>query len=94
MEIKLTHKNKWRIIALYSQNMKETMESLKNEIKEEEEGYLILGGDFNTKTGREEGLIGRRGRKEEEARRSRDKMINRERRIMINDKGKRMDDSK
>lgn len=62
MEIKLTHKNKWRIIAPYSQNMKETMENLKNEIKESEEGYLILG-DFNARTGREEGPIGRGGRK-------------------------------
>lgn len=62
MEIKLTrNKNKWRIITLYSQNMKE-MESVKNEIKEEEEGYVMLGGDFNARTG-EGGPIGKGGRK-------------------------------
>lgn len=61
------------------------MESSKNEIKEKEEGYLILGGDFNARTEREGEPIGRRGRKEEEARRSRDKTINRVGRIMINE---------
>lgn len=35
------NKKKWKIITLYSQSIKETMETLKEEIKEEEEGYLM-----------------------------------------------------
>lgn len=73
--------------------MKETMESLKNEIKEEEEGYLILG-DFNARTKRADRKRRKKGRGGKEIKRQDDKQIGREGRIMINDKGKRMDDSK
>lgn len=50
----------------------------------EEEGYLIIGGDFNARTGNEGGPTGMGRRKEEEIRKSRDKIINGEGRILIN----------
>lgn len=47
------------------------------EVKEEEEGYLIVGGDLNARTGSERGeAIGTGGMREEQMRRSRDTVIN------------------
>jgi len=54
------------------------------EIEEEKEGYLIIGGDYNARTGNEGGPIVIDKKKEEETRRSRDRVINREGRMMIN----------
>lgn len=54
------------------------------EIQEEEEGYLMIGQDLNVRTDNKGDPIGTRWKKEEDIRRSTDKMINREGRIMIN----------
>jgi len=54
------------------------------EIEEEKEGYLMIGGDYNARTGNEGGPIVTGKKKEKKARRSRDKVTNREGRIMIN----------
>lgn len=50
LEMKLEYnEKKWRIITIYSQNIKEMMESMKEEVKEGEEEYLILGGAILTR---------------------------------------------
>lgn len=54
------------------------------EIKEEKEEYLLIGRDFNARTGNGDGPIGTRVKKEEERRRSKDKTTNRERKEMLN----------
>lgn len=43
------NEKKWRIITIYSQNIKEMMESMKEEVKEGKEEYLILGGAILTR---------------------------------------------
>lgn len=54
------------IIIIYSQDSQETIEKFKESIEEANEEYVILGGDFNAKTGNRGGLreeeeeIGRR----------------------------------
>lgn len=79
MEIKFTHnKNRWRIVTIYSQDMEETMEKLKEEIEEDKKGFLIIGGDFNARTGEEGGPIETRQKNENVGRKSKDKIINRE----------------
>lgn len=84
MEIKFTHnKNRWRIVTIYSQDMKETMEKLKKEIEEDKKGFLIIGRDFNARTG-EGGPIETRQKNENVGRKSKDKIINREGKIMLN----------
>jgi len=47
------NKNKWRIITIYSQNVEETLVNLREEIEEEKEGHLMIGGDYNARTGNE-----------------------------------------
>lgn len=81
-------KKKWRIVTLYSQDIKEALDIIK-EIKEEVEEYLMIGGDFNARTGNEGGLIGEGEKKEEKRRRSKDKIINKEGRIILNMIGER-----
>ena len=50
MEMNLKYnEKKWRIIKIYSrQTIKEMMESIKDEVKEEEEEYLIID-DFKAR---------------------------------------------
>lgn len=79
----LNKRNKWKIVTVYSQNIEETLDTLMEEINEEEEGYLILGGDFNARTGEEGGPIGALRGEEKELRKSKDKVINKEGRTMI-----------
>lgn len=46
VELCFTHSNdRWRIITMYSQNIEESLECLFEEVKEEDEEFLILGGD-------------------------------------------------
>jgi len=85
MELCVTYNNnKWRIITVYSQNIEEMLDSLMEEIEEEKEGYLMIGGDYNARTGNEGGPIVTDKKKGKEIRRSRDKVMNREGRIMVN----------
>lgn len=76
-------------ITLYSQNIKEALGEVMKEMKEEEEGYLMIGGDFNARTGKEGDPIGAGEKKEEERRKSKDKIINKEGRTMLNMMGER-----
>lgn len=47
-EVKTEHdRNRWRIITLYSQDTKEIMNTIMDQIQEEEEEYLVIGGHFN-----------------------------------------------
>ncbi|XP_024881253.1 ABC transporter F family member 4-like [Temnothorax curvispinosus] len=49
--------NKWRIITLYSQKMKDTMETLREKVQEEDEEGVLVKGDFNARTGSKGGPI-------------------------------------
>jgi len=86
MEIQLGYNgNRWRIITIYSQKIEETMELLSEQIKEEEEDCLLVGGDYNARTGSEGGPIKEEKEEEkEEIRRSIDKVVNKDGRILIN----------
>ena len=77
--------NKWRIITLYSQKMEDTMETLREKVQEEDEEWLLVGGDFNARTGSRGGPINDEEEKEKrsETRKSIDKVVNREGRILI-----------
>jgi hypothetical protein len=50
---------KWRIVTIYSRSMKETKRIIEERVKEQEEGTLAIGGDFNAR-------IGGKGRRIEE----------------------------
>jgi hypothetical protein len=50
---------KWRIVTVYSRSMKETKRIIEERVKEQEEGTLVIGGDFNAR-------IGGKGRRMEE----------------------------
>lgn len=52
--------NRWRIITSYSRKIEDTIGSLSEYTQEEE--YLLMGGDFNARTGNKGGPI-RKGRK-------------------------------
>lgn len=67
---------------MYSQDIGKAMEDLMEEIKEKDEGYLMIG-DFNARTGNEGGPIESRRYEEEETRRSKDKVLNKEGRVML-----------
>lgn len=62
------------------------MEIITEYIQEEKEEHLVIGGDYNARTGNRGGPIreDKEKEKEGESRNSRDKMINRERRVLIN----------
>lgn len=54
MELSFWNNNKkWRIVTVYSQDIEETLRKLKEDIREEEEEHLIIGGNWNTRTGEE-----------------------------------------
>lgn len=85
MEVRFeNNKKKWRIITLYSRNIKETLEEVIKEIKEQEKEYLLMEGNFNPRTGNGGGPIGTAEKKEEERRSSKDKTTNKEGREMLN----------
>lgn len=70
IEVCFGHNNRWRIIVMYSRNIGESLECLFEEVKEEEEEYLIVGGDFNARTGCEGAPIGTGKWSEEQVRKS------------------------
>lgn len=59
---------------VYCQNVKEVIEGIKAEMKEEEEENLILGGDFNARTGSKEGPVREKDGKQLMSRKSVDKI--------------------
>lgn len=74
MEVSLTHnKNKWKIVTLYIRNIEEILEVIMEKIQEKEEGHLIMGENFNARTGGGEpvGDQERRNKKREEDQRIR-----------------------
>lgn len=77
--------NKWRIIALYSQKIEDTMETLREKVQEEDKEWLLIGGDFNVRTENRGRSINEEeeNEKRSETRKSVDKIVNREGRILI-----------
>lgn len=47
--------NKWRLTTVYSKKIEEMLEAVMKWIPEENEEYLLIEGDFNTRTGNGEG---------------------------------------
>lgn len=68
---------------MYGQNIGEFFKHLCKKIKKKSEGYLIIGEDLNARTGCEGSPIGTEELRDEQIRRSRDKMINKEKRMLI-----------
>lgn len=89
VERRIIHRgNRWRIIIVYSREIKETMDIITERIEEEEEECLLIMGDFNARTGEEGGPIQeeeeeeyKKGRRQN--RKSVDKVINREGKILM-----------
>lgn len=74
---------KWRLIGVYvREDIEGRMEFLRRWMEEQDGGMkTIIGRDFNARTGEKGGGI--RGDGEEEERKSKDKRINKEGKIMI-----------
>lgn len=71
------------MITVYSQDIAEIMDNITDPIQEEEEEHMIIG-DFNARTGNEGGSIGEDEEKVRTTRKSKDKEVNREGRILTN----------
>ncbi|KAG5319550.1 MOS1T transposase, partial [Pseudoatta argentina] len=74
---------RWRFVIVYNrEGQKEGLEALKEVIKEEEEGILMVAGDFNARIGVKEGWSRQNtegdGISEEVSRESRDKVVNKQ----------------
>lgn len=67
----------WKILTVYSREMKKTRESIERLIDKGKEKKLIIGGDFNARTGTE-GSFSSEERREKERRSSKDKVKNAE----------------
>lgn len=67
----------WRIITVYSKEMKETKKTIEEVVEGGSAERLIIGGDFNAKIG-EEGMLCCEDERREEPRRSKDKVKNAE----------------
>jgi len=78
VERRIRYKGKdWRMITVYSQNVKETMEILSAGTEEEKGEVIIIGGDWNARTGRDGGWVKEQIEEEEEwLRKSNDKVTN------------------
>lgn len=74
----------WRVMTVYSQNVKEIMHTISEGMEKNEEGVLLIGGDWNARTGEEGGWINEVVKKERE-RKSKDKVTNGEGRRLISE---------
>lgn len=82
IEINLEYNgNRWRIITLYSRKIEDTIDLLLEYIQEE---YLLMGGDFNARTGNKGGPIREEKEEDKSEIRSKDKVINKEGCTLIN----------
>ncbi|XP_076673700.1 uncharacterized protein LOC143371907 [Andrena cerasifolii] len=72
---------KWRIITVYSRDMKETEEELDQIIEKKDVEKLIIGGDFNARIGQEGGDF--RIEEKHGVRRSKDKVKNTEGKVLL-----------
>jgi len=75
----------WRIVGVYINNVEEKWGKLREWIEGRERGgQMIIGGDFNARTGELGGWWeGKDERGEEEGRRSRDKKVNKEGKYLV-----------
>ena len=84
VEIEISHNRaRWKIFVIYCQKMEETLGELEENIKEEEEGYIMIGGDYNARTSKEGGPIVHGVEKGKEARKSKDNIINKEGKVLL-----------
>ena len=74
----------WSIITIYSRGIEEIIKQINEIIKDTEEGCVMVGGEYNARTGREGGVVRYEG-KEKCSRRSKDKIIYREGQLLIDD---------
>jgi len=81
-------KEKWRIIGIYGrENVDEYLKIMEKWMEEKKEGEkVIIGGDFNARTGREGGAREREGNYksgERKSRKSKDRKMNREEKKLV-----------
>ncbi|XP_043604110.1 LOW QUALITY PROTEIN: golgin subfamily A member 6-like protein 22 [Bombus pyrosoma] len=83
VERKIAYKDKtFKIIWVYNQDTKGTWEEIEEKVDRREEEVMIIGGDWNARTG-EEGRQINEDPGKERSRRSKDKTINAEGRILL-----------
>ncbi|XP_043604622.1 uncharacterized protein LOC122577397, partial [Bombus pyrosoma] len=83
VERKIAYKDKtFRIIVVYNQDTKGTWKEIEERVDGREEEVMIVGGDWNARTGEEGGQVSEDIGKER-GRRSKDKKINAEGRILL-----------
>lgn len=70
--------------SVYSSGIEEMLKILMERIQKEEEEYLVIRGDFNVRTGSEEGPLETERGKAREIRKLKDKIINKGGRVLIN----------
>ncbi|KAL6421364.1 hypothetical protein ACFW04_014701 [Cataglyphis niger] len=84
VEIKLRYNgNRWKIITIYSQDVEETMQTIKEQIQEKKEEHLVIGRDFNARTDNGGGPMREEDDKIRETKKSIDKMVNREGMLLV-----------
>ncbi|XP_024874051.1 trichohyalin-like [Temnothorax curvispinosus] len=78
----ILNNTEWRILTVYSRNIKETVKDLRQIIHSPENRRVLIGGDFNARIG-DEGTINWENSNREIRRKSRDKIKNAEGRTML-----------